>query len=257
MIYPPNADINEQVARTMILELYTLPKIQSWHVYEFAKKFGVIVTTKMDIRKIAIDRGMNIKDIISNYKQRVKQIAIAVCLLFTFNLSAQVQPKADTAKFVQGVNNSFNVLANDIGFNLKVTSWTLNGVKKDTGKIIPIVGIGTVLISGKGLLTYVCKNDTFSGYLPEISYIANNTQLRGVSAKVTIIIFKRPKPTTSVSPAYIIYKEDSQIIIDYGGIRYVGQLYAWPVCGTTILYCVVSGDTIYRLSKQEYDILTN
>ena len=65
MIYPPNADINEQIARSLVLELYTLPKIESWHVYDFAQKFGVIVTSKMDIRKIAVDRGMNIRDILT------------------------------------------------------------------------------------------------------------------------------------------------------------------------------------------------
>ena len=179
-------------------------------------------------------------------------ISLFVCALAT---RAQVQPKADTAKFVQGIGNSFNVLSNDIGSNLKVTAWYLNGVKKDTGKVVAVTGIGTIKISGRGLLTYVCTNDSFTGALPSISYIANNTLSRGVSAKLFVTITKRATPPKPVTPAYVIYKENSQIVVDYGGIRYIGQLYAWPVCDTVTLYCVVAGDTIYRISKNEYDIL--
>ena len=255
MIYPPNADINEQVARTMILELYTLPKIESWHAYDFAKKFGVIVTSKMDIRKIAADRNMNIRDILGNYKQRVKQAVVAMCLFLSFNLSAQVQPKADTAKFVQGVGNSFNVLTNDIGANLKVTSWSLNGVKKDTGKAIAILGIGSIKINGKGLLTYVCTNPTFTGNLPDISYVANNTLLRGVSAKVTISVFKRVVVSDTVFiPQFRILKSNGQVLVDYGGIIYVGELQDY-FDGCKHLYAVIADNSYYPINKQWYDVL--
>lgn len=195
--------------------------------------------------------------IILNFNPRFfARVILVVLLSFMVFMAcnAQVKPVNDTIKFVQGIGNSTNVLTNDVGPNLRVTSWKIRTTTYDTGKVVSLPGIGTITINGRGLLIYKNANDTFSGPLPEISYVANNTLSRGVSAKAFVSIFKRPKPSNPISPAYVIYKENSQIVVDYGGIRYIGVLYAYPVCGST-LYCVVSGDTIYRLAKEEYDIL--
>lgn len=253
MIYPPNADINEQIARSLVLELYTLPKIESWHVYNFAQKFGVIVTSKMDIRKIAIDRGMNIRDILGNYKQRVKHLAVAICLLLSFNISAQVQPKTDSMRFVQGVINSYNVLSNDIGPSLRVTSFKVKTTSYDTTKTANIVGIGSISINGRGVLSFKPFNDTFSGYLPEISYIANNTLSRGVSAKVVVNIFKK-SAVLDPYPAFRIYKSNNEVLVDYGGIIILGFLNAYND-GCKTFYCVIADNVIYPLSKPQYDLL--
>jgi hypothetical protein len=255
VIYPPNTHISSKIARAMVLELYALDNIESSDVLKFAEKYKFIVTTKREIREIARLKGLKINTMIARDRNnRMKSIVTAVCMLITLGLSAQVKPVNDTMRFVQGIGNSANVLTNDIGPNLRVTSWKVRTTTYDTGKVVSLPGVGTVTINGRGLLIYKNANDTFAGTLPEISYIANNTLSRGVSAKVFVTIFKRPVPPSPVKPAYVIYKEDNQIVVDYGSIRHIGVLYAYPVCGS-VLYCVVAQDAIYRLSKEEYDIL--
>lgn len=254
MIYPPNAHIDKSTARALVVELYTLENIESWHVLEFTKKHNVVVTTKEEIETIALRNGLYIPNILSEIRCKARNVmALVACLLLSFNISAQVKPITDSIKFVQGVSNSYNVLTNDIGTNLKVTSFSVSGIKKDTGKIANIQGIGSISINGRGLLSFKPFNDTFSGYLPEISYIANNTLARGVSAKVIINITKRVKPIDT-NPAFRIYKSNNQLLVDYGGIIYVGELNAY-YDGCKYFYCVIADNAIYPLSKQQYDLL--
>ena len=61
MIYPNNIQIGQYITKKAIEQLYKLPVINAWDIEAFAKRWGVIITTKEDIRQLALSHGLRIR----------------------------------------------------------------------------------------------------------------------------------------------------------------------------------------------------
>ncbi len=193
------------------------------------------------------------------YPEDFAKLILFILFLFLAALAthAQVKPVNDTINFAQGISKNYNVLTNDVGNNLKVTSWKLRTTSYDTGKVVSMPGVGSITINGRGLLIYKNANDTFIGKLAEISYVANNTLSRGVSARVLINIAKRPpnKDTLTLPSVVKFYKtEHYGPVLDNGQVKFRGIVSCFDD-GCKMHYYFLGDKLYWPIPKEIYDLL--